>query len=337
MASKYAFVVGCNARYLPGLNALLNSLDLVGNTHDVYVLAYKLPVSYLKAVQDAGFSFRTIFEQVDQKEVDWLGEAEVLMRKRYGWPAMHNRVTEAGERYEAVCVLDADMFFCHNVDRYLEIAASSGLVLGCTLEQKRRYGDPNHQFPAESGQYLIPTDFWNARDLCCAPLFVGPKWWDALEKSYKMVNDYPYGQGRFRAPDMDALNICLIEAGSYDKTIPLSQHTWTGLHECLMKAHTRAIEMHDRPFTEDGEEINIVHGQYWNKTWRGWQIENQLGMIDREFEGSPSMKSRAKGSFELVLRWYKKNAVEHKVNINDFLRFIETRAPEPASDVMDLL
>ena len=49
------------------------------------------------------------------------------------------------------------------------------------------------------------------------------------------------------------------------------------------------------------------------------------------------MKSRARGSFELVLRWYKKNAVEHKININDFLNHIETRAAEPAKDVMELL
>lgn len=324
--SKFAYIVASNKRYLPGLNALLNSLDYVGNTQDVLVLGYELPEEFMNAVDNA-FTFRVVWGyDIPQSEVNFLGEAEVLMRKRYQMPFILQEI------YEAVCILDADMFFAHNVEVYLEIAAKTGYVLGCVLEQKRRYGDKNHQVPPGSGTYLIDPDFWNARDLCCAPLFVGRPWYPALKKSWDLVN-VPF-ETRFKAPDMDGLNICLIEAGSFEKTIPLSQHIWTGLHESFMKAHTRAVDCHGQLFTEDGEEINVVHGQWWNKTWRGWQIDNQIAMIGREFDDSESYKNRARGSFEHVLNWYKKMAVEHKININDYIK--DCSSHSEVTDVMEI-
>lgn len=324
--NKYAYIVAANRRYLPGLNALLNSLDMVGNKYPVFILGYDLPEDYLNKASMV-LSYPIFTTKIKQEEVEFLGEAEVLMRKRYSYPAD----LDFGS-YEAVCILDADMFFAHNAEVYLEIAHKTGLVLGCGLEQKRRYGDANHQYPSGSGVYLIAPDFWNAHDLCCAPLFVGPQWYPALKKSWDIVNVEP--DKRFKAPDMDALNICLLEAGSHDRTICLSQHNWTGLHECFMKAHTRAVDIHGKLCTEDGEEIFVVHGQWWNKTWRGWQIENQLGMVDREFDGSESYKSRSKASFEHVLERYKMAAVSHKININDYLEMIPSHGP--ASDVMEI-
>jgi hypothetical protein len=324
MAQKTAYIVAANNRYLPGLNAVLNSLDMVGNKDEVYCLVWNIPQEYLDRASKV-FDFPIVWEKLTADEIQKYGEGEVLMRKRYLIPALM--------QYDAVCILDADMFFCHNTDRYMEIAAKTDLVLGCTLEQKRRYAEANHEVPPGSGNYLIPKDFWNGRDLCCAPLFCGPRWYPALKRTWDIFA-VDEREKRFRAPDMDALNICLIEAGAYDHIIPLSQHTWTGLHECLMKAHTRAIDLHGRPFTEDGEEINIIHGQYWNATWRGWQIENQLGMVRREFDASPGYLSRSKGSFETILRWYEERSVHHKININDFLQSIESRAP--AASVMEI-
>ena len=326
--AKYAWIVASNAKYIPGLNALINSLDSVGNKHDLHINGYKIPKKYIDAVNNAGFGYKIIWHEITQAEVDWLGEAEVLMRKRYFTP------TEIDA--DVVCIMDADMFVCQNLDRYFTMA-STGIILGCGLEQKRRYNETNHQYPAGSGIYLIPPEHWSQRDLCCSPLFISKKWFPVLKKTWDMVNNHPHGGERFRAPEMDALNICLIEAGAHEWTVPMNQPCWTGLHESLMKAHTRAVDIHGMLFTEDGQEVNVVHGQFWNVTWRKWQIEGQMGMIEREFDNSQRYKSISQGSFEFVCRWYKKFACEHKVNVNDFLGLIPSRDEATKTDVMELL
>src|SRR5580658_1746544 len=104
-ATAYAYIVASNTRYLPGLNAIINSLDLVGNKHDLHVLNWQLPHAYVDAALFADLSYRVIFHDITADEVAWLGEAEVLMRKRYALPSRLD--------YDAYCILDADMFFCH--------------------------------------------------------------------------------------------------------------------------------------------------------------------------------------------------------------------------------
>lgn len=331
--AKFAYIVASNSRYIPGLNALINSLDVVGNKHDLHVLGYNLPQQYIDAVNAAGLSYKVVWHAIEQKEVDWLGEAEVLMRKRYYLPYYLSFFPDAPD---TVCILDADMFITQELTRYF-IMANTGVILGCGLEQKRRYNETNHQYPAGSGTYLIPPEHWSQRDLCCSPLFIGKAWFEVFKKTWDMVNDHPHGQGRFLAPEMDALNIRLIEAGAHDWIVPMNQPCWTGLHESLMKAHTRAVDIHGMLFTEDGQEVNVVHGQFWNVTWRGWQVDGQMGMIEREFDNSQRYKQISLGSFEFVCRWYKKMACEHKVNVNDFLGFIESRDGVTKTDVMEIL
>lgn len=75
----------------------------------------------------------------------------------------------------------------------------------------------------------------------------------------------------------------------------------------MLKAHSRAIEIEGNIWTEDGQEIYIVHGQYWEPVWRGWQTDNQTRMIDREFEGSPSYKSRSTMSFALLCEHFERH------------------------------
>lgn len=325
--SKFSYIVASNTKYLPGLNALINSLDQLDNKIKLHVLGYNLPETYITAVNDAKLGFEVEFEAITQAEVDWLGEAEVLMRKRYMTPSQND--------YDAVCILDADMFICQELTRYF-IAANTGLILGCGMEQKRRYNVDNHQYPAGSGNYIIPQDYWAKRDLCCSPFFVGRRWYPTLKRTWDMVNDHAHGEGRFLAPEMDSLNITLIAEGAEEWIIPMNQPCWTGLHETLMKAHTRAIDMHGQIFTEDGQEVNIVHGQFWNRTWRGWQIDGQMGMIEREFDNSARYKSISQGSFEFICKKFKEFTCDGKISINDFLYLGMSRDEKIQTDVMEI-
>ena len=46
MSSRYCYVVGADYKYVPELCALLNSLEYVGNGHDVHVLGIHLPEEF---------------------------------------------------------------------------------------------------------------------------------------------------------------------------------------------------------------------------------------------------------------------------------------------------
>jgi len=321
---KFTYILASNQKYLPGVTAIFNSLEKLKNIIDVHFLEYKVDPKYLEELKK--YSYNIKVAHIDEKEVEYLGEAEVLMRKRYS--------IAANLQYDAVCILDADFFILSDPVCYFR-AAAAGMVVGVTLEQKRRYGDENHKV---DGNFLIKPDFWNDRDICCAPIFINPnKWGQALRETYEIVIR-KYGQvdksqqdeGRFKAPDMDAINICLLRHGSYPNTMCLDQHTWSGLHESLMKIFTRAVVKHGRLFTEDGREIFMIHGQWWNKIWRGWQIDNQMGMIDREINGSQRCKQIAQESFDLVCKWYKDIATGGPININNYL-------PEGITDVMEIV
>ena len=43
---KYAFIVSACKKYVPELCALLNSLENIGNKHDVFVIGYELPKDF---------------------------------------------------------------------------------------------------------------------------------------------------------------------------------------------------------------------------------------------------------------------------------------------------
>ena len=321
--TDYAYIVPSNTKYLPGVTALLNSLERFGNKYDVIFQHYLIDPGYLAKLKD--YSFTIIPEEISVAEVEYLGEAEVLMRKRY------YRAAELTE-YKAICILDADFFVLKDPFCYFK-AAEIGNVVGVTLEQKRRYGDPNHRV---DGEFLIDPELWCARDLCCAPMFVNPTIWSVpLKLSYDIVYrpekggvNFEGDKGKFKGPDMDAINICLLKHGSYKHTLCLDQHTWSGLHESLMKIFTRAVVKHDQLFTEDGREIFMIHGQWWERVWRGWQIDGQMGMIEREMDNSQRAKSIAQQSFDLVCTWYKDFATNGPISMNDYL-------PEGATDIMD--
>lgn len=309
--TKYAFIVSSNTRYLENLNGLLNSLDYVGNKHDVHIVSWDLPKSYLDKLNQ--LSFETIVHEVskdpevtqdpDGKE---LGEGEVLMRYRY-------ELASQLKDYDAVCVLDADTLMARDVSIWFEIAARAKVIIGCALEQKRWYGEIENQ--KVDGKHVIEK-IWNDKDICCSPMFFSPKdFGDAFHYSWQIIADYSY-EKRYKAPDMDGLNMAIIKFGHKDRVIALAEATWSGLHETLMKPFSRVCEMHDELWTINGEEIWLIHGQFNNETWRGWQMGGQYGCIKRELDDSPRCKQIAKQCMETLVGYFNKMNENHKIKID---------------------
>lgn len=305
--SKYAFLVMACKKYIPEVNALLNSLDYVGNKNDVYVYTYGFPEDYLKKIAETKWTYHLHVRVIPETEArEYGGESEIVCRKRYWYAA------EIGKYYDAVCVLDADLVFTRDPWQFFEIAAKTGFILGTHKEQNKKYDDPHHFV---RGEFIYDPTITNDKDLCNCPLFIDAgKYAAPLKRSWDIFTD-GYPNTNFKAPDMDAMNLCFLEAKLYDKIIKLSNHSWLGTNESILKPYTRAVTKDDKLFTENGQEIFCFHGQYYKKGWRECQLGNRNHCAKGYLKAHECSDNMAQGSMELLYSIFKKMCFEHKVSI----------------------
>jgi len=311
MASEYAFIVSATGTYIPELCAMLNSLDYVGNTQDVHVIAIELTEDFMvQAVEK--LSYKVIFHVVTEEE--WQadhGRSEVVCRKRYWYAA------EIGKDYKAVCVLDADLIWVRDPILFFEVAAKTGLVVGISKEQNKVYNDPHHQF---NGEWMIPEGYYNRVDLCNCPIFVDPVvWGEAFRKSWEwFITGFP--ETNMKCPDMDCMNIALIKYGSTDKTIVLAGVQWLGTNEQMLKPYMRVIEDRGLIKTESGFPVYCFHGQYYKKAWRECQLDNRHRCAEgylkanKHEEVIENLDGQARGSLNLLYSYFKR-MLDYKIVI----------------------
>lgn len=302
---NYAFVVSACKKYVPELCALLNSLEMIGNKHDVYVIGYELPETFVSQFKD--LSYQVVFHNVQESEARaYAGESEILCRKRYWYAAVW------GRKHDAVCILDADMFFVRPVDQFFEIAAKTGMLLGATLEQKRVYGEIDHH--RVSGHQLLDKPVWNAKDVCCAPMFVNVNarpsdnltWATILENSWLIFTD-GYPETNFKAPDMESYNLLVLAHKVSDRVLLLSNYSFVATNEKLLKPYTRmTVQSDGLIWTESGEPIYIVHGQFYKHRWRKQQILNRHGCALGYLGFADNSDRMAEGAMQGLHEWFLK-------------------------------
>lgn len=325
MLSKYAYIVCADVRYLPEVIANLNSLDFVGNKHDVHFYGYQIPQNVID--QFSKLSYKVVFHNITDKEVeDSHGLSEVVCRKRYHYAA------EVGWDYQAVCVLDADMVFVRDPHLFFEVAARTGFVLCCGKEQNKVYDDPHHQF---KGEWIINEGFYNSNDLINCPLFVDAKvWGEALRQSFKwFMEGFP--NDNMKCPDMDCENIALLKYGSFDKTIVLPGIQFIGTNEQMLKPYMRVVEDRGLLKTESGIQIFSFHGQYYHVSWRDNQLNNRHGCIKGYLKASgeslESSDNMARGAMNLLYERFKR-MLDYKIEIPK----INYRHPELKHGFLDV-
>ncbi len=303
--SKYAYIVGACDKYVPEFNALVNSLDYVGNKHDVHAWLFQFPEEYLKKLRSAQFSYKLIIHEITYEESrEFGGVSEIVCRKRYWYAG------DVGKNYDAVCILDADLVFTRDPWQFFEIAAKTGFILGTHKEQNKVYDHDHHK---AQGKFLIEKGFWNDKDLCNCPLFIDARKYERpLKRSFEIFAE-GFPKTNFRAPDMDAMNICFIEAGLYDKIIKLSNHAWLGTNECQLKPYTRAVDKKGKLFTENGQEIFCFHGQYYKKKWRECQLANRNHCAKNYLKCN--LDDQARGALNLLTSIFNKMCFGHKITI----------------------
>lgn len=311
--SKYAYIVAATGTYTPELVALLNSLDYVGNTHDVVLIGIEL--SDVVISQFSKLSYNVIHINVTEEE--WQrdhGRSEVVCRKRYWYAA------EYGKNYEAVCVLDADMIFVRNPECYFEIAANTRFILGASKEQNKVYDDEHHKF---NNEWVIPKGYYNQKDLCNCPLFIDArKYSEALKIQWDWF-DIGFPDTNMKCPDMDIMNIAFIKYVGEDNIIVLTGPQWLGTNEQLLKPYMRAITDRGLIKMECGIPVFSFHGQYYYKAWRENQLANRHQCANGYLKATENSDSMAQGAMN-TLHQYFKLMLDYKI----IIKKIHYRHPE---------
>ena len=313
--SKYCYIVSATQTYLPELVCNLNSLDFVGNKHDVHLIGIELEDVFLNQLKN--LSYNVIHHNIIEPE--WQeahGRSEIVCRKRYWFAG------EFGKNYEATCVLDADLIWVRNMEQYFDIASKTNFILGPSKEQNKVYDDPHHQF---NGEWILEKGYYNRKDMCNCPVFIDArKYGEPLRKSWEWFHtgfnsDSKVGNN-MKCPDMDCMNIAFIKYIGDENLVVLPGIQWLGTNEQLLKPYIRAITDRDLIKTESGIPVYSYHGQFYHKRWRDCQLANRHQCaagylkVDLHPGSMQNLDDQAAGAMNCLYEYFKK-VLDYKIVI----------------------
>lgn len=243
MSTKFAFVVAASDNYLPGLTAMLNSMQYHGFTTDVLLIPWRLPEEFLNNLGRYSFDVRVFPNDVENQVL-----ATAIERFRVAY--------EVGKDYEAVCLLDVDMFFHTKVDLFFEIASkgfivtgSNGMIIDFDKRSQEHYHTP---LGSDSCSYQkIHTT---------APIFISPgdlDWFENLYNSRRIDHwdDFLY------------LNVLGIKLGKDKKMLCMPPYAFTGIHHWQVKVETGLVRKSDLVLTGTEETVYMSHGKFWEDSY----------------------------------------------------------------------
>jgi len=180
--------------------------------------------------------------------------------------------------YRNVCLLDADMFFENNCDKYFKIP-NFGLIAAAHNNAYHPFKRPGDKLPA-----------LNLNQITNVPLFIraGDK---ILEKVIQL-----WENDGLRC-DFEACNIAFI--GNNNRLFTFPPYLWTNIHHTMLKETTRAIMKHSRLMSETNEIINMVHGKFWIeeyvtdlKTKMAEVFHGRKEIVENAFKSANLLKDR---------------------------------------------
>lgn len=237
--AKYAFVVAATRGYEEPVRVFISSvLKHHGKEVDIHLLYLDMN----------GFP---VPENVYTFEIPRHGN-QLLMN--YIW-----RLKYAGvlRQYDAVCMVDADMFCVRDLTKYFDIAAKANLIIGASdcvniwYEESYRNHYPN----------ILTEDFYNTKTITSVPLFFSPRQHGAV-----FENVYNWGITHGVVSDLTVMNMFLCRDKHSDLMV-LPAHAWTGIHHTFFKPELRVRRILGRYVSEAGDEIQMIHGRWFDPRW----------------------------------------------------------------------
>ncbi len=323
--NNYAFFICSNREYIPFLNVLLNSLDRCGiNNVDVYLMYYEFDLEYLKKIKNS-FSFNLIPIEI-KKERFSINIFNKRNKNLFIKQARFKYIKEYGMEYDAICMLDADMFITTpNFMNLFELVKGTDKLIGCN----ERYKWPFDHKYVHNGEKIFERPIKAYKFHCSVPIIFDLKKWADVFDYYNEIAYNAFevdGTGKIKKPvgDIYCWNISVYKNNRQNDVILFPMETMTQVHQTNSINWTRITKEREIWMTYAGDEVFSIHGRVGREGWRKMH-SNKINQIIQEginisdtFMNKNKMKSNMERTLRLIEReWYYLN-VNHKVNIYDF-------------------
>jgi len=296
---RYAYIIPSSYDYIPGLAALLASIEKYTPNVDIVLVSYDIPTDFLTSL--GKFTFNVIDKpqsEPDQKL------ATIIERFRVTAEVMPN--------YDAICFMDADMFLLGDVILFFDIAAKgfivtahNGGIIGFTKEHQRL------------GKADLGVDnYIYTKTHTAVPVFASAldaDWFAAVYRDYD----------RNALDDYTLLNLKGIQLEKFKRMISLPSYAFTGIHHWQLKPETSLMRMGNLVLTGTEEQPYMTHGKWWDKGW----IDSLMQVAERhlvDFGYNPGyVRPKIWTAFDILLKEYKglTATFSEKTGIDIFMDF----------------
>ena len=235
---KRAFVIAASDNYLPGLKALINSIEVHQPDADIILLSFRLPEDFLKTFRG------TVIHSEDDHQV-------------HGTAIERFRVAaEVAPDYDSICLMDADMFLLSDCSTFFDVAAAGFIVTGSNGMVVNFNRDYQDKYNVDLGS----DDYVYTKVHTSVPVFINKDnvdWFAALYNSRRVDHwdDFLY------------FNLIGAKMGKHKKMLCLPPYQFTGIHHFQMKPETRLLEKGGKILSGTEEQIYMVHGKWWDEAW----------------------------------------------------------------------
>jgi hypothetical protein len=319
-------VIGRN--YLPDTNCLLNSIQKhqlhkkLNGTLDVYLMHYGFERgwNYIEKAKKV-FDFNFIGIELNPSSIPCKCETkpiELIKRARYF------KILEIGKQYDAVCLLDADMFFVSPVfSSFFEMVSGTNKIIGANERFKWAIG--SDMYFESDGKSIFTESTKMYSMICNVPsIFDMNKWNETFEYYCKICfGGYQFkGKERVGIGDLFAYNIAINKTGRANDVIMFPMETMAQVHHVWRKPWTYLINDNDYWMTFSGDRVYMIHDT--KRICRQSFIQDNMKDYNIEFEG---WKDREKftskieqGLRSIQIEWWNLNfGKDAKLNLYDFL------------------
>jgi len=297
LKSKNLIVVAASENYLPGINALFNSIDYWKIDTDVLLLSFRLPEAYLNRLQGA-FSFDVRIVKSEGKE-----QVRDTAIERF------KLAVDFGKEYETILLLDADMYFMSDEANLLFDIASKGFIIGAANNMIINFGEEHQK---HYGVNLGAKEYPYPKIHTTAPIWLSPQdldWFDALYNS-RRIDSFD---------DFLLLNILGIKMGKDKKMLVLPSYRLTNIHHFSMKIETGMLRKGDLVLSGTEEGMIMNHGKFWDENYYKDLMTVMDGYIKNE-GFTKRHRERVLNSREIMLEEFLKYAYLCKLDLRKFVK-----------------
>ena len=276
--NRFAVVLTCTQGLIENVTAAFNGFELYGNEVDVHLLSKDMDEGYLNALPD------------NYKVVRW-PEVQDESRNQYknknaGWEVRFYRykyIRTIKDQYDAVMLLDADVFVTGNFMEHFERAYTEGVL----IMPDNPWGSSVERATLDNIKGASSPPFH------CHPHFFDPKKYDWLMgQVYEAGMQEDYG-------DMATLYRTLLRNDAVKNIIPIPNdlYCFTGWHHDKIE---ESMVDNKLQLKYKGEEMIVIH-----RRWAMKKVRDKFGSDLKGKDIEPGMHNLE--VFARAIKWLNEN------------------------------